>query len=64
MEMDHKLLTALVEADASSLHSSVFHDAIQLALNLKLAGCKFSWAAEVAHIFKCFSSLSQPLPFF
>ena len=30
--------SALVEADAGSLHSMIFHDAIQLAL----AGCKFS----------------------
>ncbi len=33
----------------------IFHDAIQLAL----AGCKFSWAAQV---FKCFSALGEPLP--
>ena len=31
--------SALVEADTGSLHSIIFHDAIQLAL----AGCKFSW---------------------
>ena len=47
--------SALVEADAGSLHSMIFHDAIQLAL----AGCKFSWAAQV---FKCFSTLGEPLP--
>ena len=45
--------SALVEADAGSLHSMIFHDAIQLAL----AGCKFSWAAQV---FKCFSTLVSP----
>ena len=33
----------------------IFHDAIQLAL----AGCKLSWAAQV---FKCFSALGEPLP--
>ena len=32
-----------------------FHEAIQLAL----AGCKFSWAAQV---FQCFSALGEPLP--
>ena len=42
-------------ADTGSLHSIIFHDAIQLAL----AGCKFSWAAQV---FKCFSNLGEPLP--
>ena len=47
---------ALVEADTGSLHSMIFHDAIQLAL----AGCKFSWAAQV---FKCFSALGELLPF-
>ena len=47
--------SALVEADAGSLHSMIFHDAIRLAL----AGCKFSWAAQV---FKCFSTLGEPLP--
>ena len=47
--------SALVEADAGSLHSMIFHDAIQLAL----AGCKFSWAGQV---FKCFSGLGAPLP--
>ena len=47
--------SALVEADAGSLHSMILHDAIQLAL----AGCKFSWAAQV---FKCFSALGEPLP--
>ena len=47
--------SALVEADAGSLHSMIFHDAIQLAL----AGCKFSWAAQC---FKCFSTLGEPLP--
>ena len=43
------------EADTGSLHSIIFHDAIQLAL----AGCKFSWAAQV---FQCFSALGEPLP--
>ena len=47
--------SALVEADTGSLHSIIFHDAIQLAL----AGCKFSWAAQV---FQCFSALGEPLP--
>ena len=46
---------ALVEADTGSLHSIIFHDAIQLAL----AGCKFSWAAQVL---QCFSALGEPLP--
>ena len=40
---------------AGSLHSIIFHDAIQLAL----AGCKFSWAAQVL---QCFSALDEPLP--
>ena len=47
--------SALVEADTGSLHSIIFHDAIQLAL----AGCKFSWAAQVL---QCFSALDEPLP--
>ena len=47
--------SALVEADTGSLHSMIFHDAIQLAL----AGCKFSWAAQVL---QCFSALDEPLP--
>ena len=47
--------SALVEANAGSLHSMIFHDAIQPAL----AGCIFSWAAQV---FKCFSALGEPLP--
>ena len=47
--------SALVEADTGSLHSIIFHDAIQLAL----AGCKFSWAAQVL---QCFSALGEPLP--
>ena len=47
--------SALVEADTGSLHSIIFHDAIQLAL----AGCKFTWAAQV---FQCFSALGEPLP--
>ena len=51
----HSSWWALVEADAGSLHSVIFHDAIQLAL----AGCKFSWAAQV---FKCFSASDEPLP--
>ena len=42
--------SALVEADTYKEHSIIFHDAIQLAL----AGCKFSWAAQ---IFQCFSAL-------
>ncbi len=46
---------ALVEADAGSLYSMIFHDAIRLAP----AGRKSSWAAQV---FKCFSALGQPLP--
>ena len=41
--------------DTGSLHSIIFHDAIQLAL----AGCKLSWAAQV---FQCFSALGEPLP--
>ena len=49
------LWSALVEADTGSLHSILFHDAIQLAL----AGCKFSWAAQVL---QCFSALDEPLP--
>ena len=47
--------STLDEADTGSLHSMIFHDAIQLAL----AGCKFSWAAQV---FQCFSALGEPLP--
>ena len=47
--------SALVEADTGSLHSIIFHDAVQLAL----AGCKFSWAAQVL---QCFSALGEPLP--
>ena len=47
--------SALVEADAGSLHSMIFQDANQLAL----ARCKLSWAAPV---FKCFSALGEPLP--
>ena len=47
--------SALVEADTGSLDSILFHDAIQL----DLAGCKFSWAA---HVFQCFSALGEPLP--
>ena len=47
--------SALVEADTGSLHGIIFHDAIQLAL----AGCKFSWVAQV---FQCFSALGEPLP--
>ena len=47
--------SALVEADTGSLHSIIFHDAIQLAL----AECKFSWAAQVL---QCFSALNEPLP--
>ena len=46
---------SLYSADTGSLHSIIFHDAIQLAL----AGCKFSWAAQV---FLCFSALGEPLP--
>ena len=47
--------SALVEADTGSLHSIIFHDAIQLAL----ARCKFSWAAQVL---QCFSAVDEPLP--
>ena len=47
--------SALVEADTGFLHSIIFHDAIQLAL----AGCRFSWAAQVL---QCFSALGEPLP--
>ena len=49
------LVSALVEADTGSLPSIIFHDAIQLAL----AGCKSSWAAQVL---QCFSALGEPLP--
>ena len=52
---DSSFWSALVEADTGSLHSMIFHDAIQLAL----AGCKFSWAAQVL---QCFSVLGEPLP--
>ena len=45
--------SALVEADTGSLHSIIFHHAIQLAL----AGCNFSWAVQV---FQCFSALGEP----
>ena len=47
--------SALVEADTGALHSIIFQDAIQLAL----AGCKFSWAAQVL---QCFSALGESLP--
>ena len=47
--------SALVEADTGSSHSTIFHDAVQLAL----AGCKFSWAAQ---LIQCFSALGEPLP--
>ena len=47
---------ALVEADAGSSHSMIFLDAIQLAL----AGCESSWAAQ--DVLKCFSALGEPLP--
>ena len=47
--------SALGEADRGSLHSIIFHDAVQLAL----ARCKFSWAAQVL---QCFSALGEPLP--
>ena len=47
--------SALVEADTGSLHSIIFHGVVQLAL----AGCKFSCAAQVL---QCFSALGEPLP--
>ena len=47
--------SASVEADTGSLHSLIFHDAIQLAL----AGCKSSWAAQVL---QCFSALDELFP--
>ena len=42
--------SALLEADAGSVASMILYAVIQLAL----AGCKFSWAAQVV---KCFCKL-------
>ena len=58
-ELDHNMAMAShhksLRPPKGSLHSIIFHDAIQLAL----AGCKFSWAAQVL---QCFSALDEPLP--
>ena len=44
--------SALVEADTGSSHSIIFHDAIQLAL----AGCKFSWVPRFSSAFQLWVS--------